>query len=84
MTNSKDPLGDAMRNVADLEEKTEQARRELVRVIVDDYLSRGVPKRAVTRRVGITPQTLRRWLRAYGYGDAVESPTTSTAARRSP
>ena len=84
MTNSKDPLGDAMRNVADLEEKTEQARRELVRVIVDDYLSRGVPKRTVTRRVGITPQTLRRWLRTYGYGDAVEPPTTSTPTRRSP
>lgn len=80
MTSSKDPLGDAMRNVAELEEEIEQARRDLVRVIVDDYLSRGVPKRAVTRRVGITPQTLRRWLRAYGYDDAVAEPHS---ARRS-
>ena len=81
MTRDKDPLAIAKQELDQLEEQAEQARRRLVEAIYGE-LERGVPKTVVGRRIGIHAETVRRWLRAYGYDDAVAEPRGGS--RRSP
>lgn len=73
MTRGNDPLAIARDELDDLEKRADAVRRHLVGLIYDE-LRRGVPKTVVARRTGVHAETVRRWLRTYGYDDAVGEP----------